>query len=462
MPAARMKRALRDNGSARRRSSTVRRMLSDTVTVGGATTAVKLAAAFKVILCARLFGTGDAMDAYLVAFLLPSFFSDVLAGPIDSALIPTLIELREKQGKGPADAVYTAVLAAAGAILFVAAMAIAAASSLLLPALASSFAPPKLAFTQCLLLIMIGLVPFAGLASTWRAVLNSEHKFALAASIPGITPIVSIGVLLAASKQYGITSLALATFAGVMLEATLGAIGVKRAGHPLLPRWSGLTPAVRQVAGQYAPLVAITIVMTGSTLLDQAMAARLAPGSISALSYGTRLLGVLIAIAPTAVGTAVLPHISTGASLREPGLLRRTLRTYGFFLLAVILPLIGVLMYFSEPIIRILFQQGAFSASSTRLVASVQSVSLLQLPMAVFLALEIRLSSAVKGNRILYRVAAITLLLTLVLDIALMHWLGVVGIVLAGAAVRLVSSLYLSCKISILSRKSLVSGSSIA
>ncbi|MGH7490317.1 MAG: lipid II flippase MurJ, partial [bacterium] len=262
--------------------------------------------------------------------------------------------------------------------------------------------------------------------------------------------------------RYGVASLALATLAGVVLEAILSAAGVKRAGHALLPRWSGLTPAVRQVAGQYAPLAAITFVMTGSTLLDQAMAARLAPGSVSALSYGTRLLGVLVAIAPTAVGTAVLPHISTGASLRAPGALRRTLRTYGFLILAVILPLIALLMYFSEPIIRILFQQGAFSESATRLVAAVQSVSLLQLPMAVFLALEIRLSSAVKGNRILYRVAGMTLLLTLVADVVLMRWFGVVGIVLAGAVVRLVSSLYLSCKISVLSRETLASGSSIA
>ncbi|MGH9663765.1 MAG: murein biosynthesis integral membrane protein MurJ [Bryobacteraceae bacterium] len=451
-----------DDGAPRKRRSIAWRMLFDTATVGGWTTAVKLAAAVKVILCARLFGAGDAMDAYLVAFLVPSFFSDVLAGPVDSALIPTLIELREKQGKAAADSVYAAVLAAAGAILFVAAVAVAAFSGLLLPALASSFAPPKLAFTERLLLLMIALVPFAGLSSTWRAVLNSEHKFALAALVPGVTPVISIGVLLAAGKRYGVASLALATLAGVVLEAILSAAGVKRAGHALLPRWSGLTPAVRQVAGQYAPLAAITFVMTGSTLLDQAMAARLAPGSVSALSYGTRLLGVLVAIAPTAVGTAVLPHISTGASLRAPGALRRTLRTYGFLILAVILPLIALLMYFSEPIIRILFQQGAFSESATRLVAAVQSVSLLQLPMAVFLALEIRLSSAVKGNRILYRVAGMTLLLTLVADVVLMRWFGVVGIVLAGAVVRLVSSLYLSCKISVLSRETLASGSSIA
>lgn len=438
------------------------RMLFDTATVGGWTTAVKGAAAFKVILCARLFGAGDAMDAYLVAFLLPSFFADVLAGPLDSALIPTLIEVREKRGKAAADGVYTAVLAASGAFLFAAAVLVAAISGLLLPVLASSFAPQKLALTRRLLLIMIALVPFAGLSSTWRAVLNSEHRFGFAASVPAMTPVVSIAVLLTAGRHFGVTALAAATLAGVVLEAAVSAAGVRRAGHSLLPRWRGLTLPVRQVATQYGPLVAITFVMTGSTLLDQAMAARLAPGSVSALSYGTRLLGVLVAIAPMAVGTAVLPHISTSAFLSHRGALRKTLRTYGLFILGFVLPLIALLMYFSEPIIRILFQQGAFSESATHLVALVQCLSLLQLPMMILLALDVRLSSAVKRNRILYRVAGMTLLLTLVLDTVLMRWFGIVGIVLAGVAVRLVSSLYLSCKISILSRKTLASSSSIA
>jgi putative peptidoglycan lipid II flippase len=104
-------------------------------------------------------------------------------------------------------------------------------------------------------------------------------------------------------------------------------------------------------------------------------------------------------------------------------------------------------MYFSEPIIRLLFQQGAFSQAETHLVAGVQRAALLQLPLTVLLALEIRLTSAWKVNRLLYRVAALSVVLTFVLDVIFMRWLGVIGIALAGAATRLVSSLYLSCKI---------------
>ena len=49
---------------------------------------------------------------------------------------------------------------------------------------------------------------------------------------------------------------------------------------------------------------------------------------------------------------------------------------------------------------------------------------MLQLPIAVLLALEIRLSSARKANRLLYRVAGLSLLLTILLDVLFMRWWG--------------------------------------
>jgi putative peptidoglycan lipid II flippase len=329
-----------------------------------------------------------------------------------------------------------------------AAAIVTAASALLLPVVASSFPPSKLAYTRELLLLMIAGVPLSGLASTWRAVLNSEHQFAYSAAVPAITPVVSIFALFFGGKQYGVLALAIATVTGGALEAILACAGVKRLRYPIMPRWTGISPALRQVAEQYAPLVAITLVMTGSALIDQSLAAGLGSGSVAALSYGTRLLGVLVVIGPTAMGTAVLPHISAAAVLAEPAALRRTLRRYSFFVLAIILPVTAGFIYFSEPIIRILFQKGAFDAAATHLVSTVQRAALLQLPVAVLLALEVRLSSARKANRLLYRVAALSLLLTIVLDVLFMRWWGVVGIALAGFGTRLVSSLYLSCKFS--------------
>ena len=143
-----MNRSSEYTGETRPPASTSWRMLADTATVGGWTAAVKVAGAVKVILAARLFGAGDAMDAFLIAFLLPAFFMDMLAGPLDSALIPALIELRQKQGKAAAEALYSNVLAAAGAGFVIAALVAAALSGFILPLLAPSFGPEKLELTE--------------------------------------------------------------------------------------------------------------------------------------------------------------------------------------------------------------------------------------------------------------------------------------------------------------------------
>jgi len=428
--------------------SSSRRMLADTVTVGGWTFAVKVAGAVKVILAARMFGAGDAMDAYLIAFLLPSFFIDLLAGPLDTALVPALVELREKRGRPAAEDFYRGVLASVGAAFLVVAFLTAVTAGLFLPLLASSFTPDKLADTRQLLLMMIAVVPLSGLSVTWRAVLNSERRFAFAAIVPLVTPVISIAAILIAGKQYGVMALAAGTLAGGAMEAAAGAVGARLAGYNVLPTWSGVGVALREVTAQYFPLVAVTLVMTGTALIDQGIAARLGSGSVAALSYGTRLLGVLIVVGPTAVGTAVLPHLSAGVVSGGAGAMRRSLRNYVLIVLAVILPVTAGLIYFSEPIIRVLFENGSFSQDAIRLVARIQQASLLQLPIAILLALEIRLISALRQNRILYNVAALSVLLTFILDLLLMRWLGVIGIALAGVAIRLVSGLYLSCKIS--------------
>ena len=61
--------------------------------VSGLTALVKVAGAVKTIAIARFFGASGELDAYLLAFLIPSFLAEVLCGAIVPALVPRLVEL---------------------------------------------------------------------------------------------------------------------------------------------------------------------------------------------------------------------------------------------------------------------------------------------------------------------------------------------------------------------------------
>ncbi|MBZ0306951.1 MAG: virulence factor MviN, partial [Anaerolineae bacterium] len=63
-------------------------ILKAIVTVGSLTVAVKLVATFKEILVANWFGTGDEIDAFLIAYLLAFFAVTIVAESFNVALLP--------------------------------------------------------------------------------------------------------------------------------------------------------------------------------------------------------------------------------------------------------------------------------------------------------------------------------------------------------------------------------------
>ena len=420
-----------------------RRVLLQMAAVGVSTSLVKVAGAAKVVLTARAFGMSDGLDAYLIAFLLPSFVSDTLAGSLSSALVPTLVEVRELNGPDAARRLYQSVLGAATGVLALAGLALAALAPWVLKLLASSFDEPKLALARTLFLIMAPIVPMGALNMVWRSLLNIEGRFALPALIPATTPIITIALLLRFGHSWNVYTLAAGTLAGVALEAALLGLSMRRAGFPILPRWHGRDAALDQVVRQYGPVVAGTLLLGGAPLIDQGIAGMLGSGGVAALNYGTRLAAVLIAIGPGAVATAILPHFSKRTVSQDWQHLRRSLRGYAVIVIAAALPVTAVLIAYSAPLTRVLFERGQFTGAATEAVAAVQRYSLLAIPPAMVMALVLRLISSLKANHLLWRAAVLSITLNLALDIVLSRWMGVAGIALTGAVVQLAGAAYL-------------------
>lgn len=418
------------------------RVLFQMITVGAFTALVKLAGAAKVIFTARAFGMSNALDAYLIAYLLPSFVCDTLAGSLTSALVPTFIEVREKEGPEAANRLYQSVLASAAVLLTVASLAIAVIAPQALRLLASSFPPAKLALTCSLAWMMLPIIPLNAFIICWRAVLNTDSRFAIPAFLPASTPVATVIFLLVFSRSWGVYSLAAGAIAGAILESALLAVNVYRCGFPVFPRWWGRSRAFDQVLSQYGPVVAGVLLVGGAPLIDQSIAATLAPGSVAALSYGTRFTIVMLAVGPSAVATAILPHFSRLTVLEDWTQIRHSLRTYSAIILSATIPVVALLIAFTTPIVRLFFERGQFTGAATELVASVQRFSLLQIPFSMVMALLLRLVSSMKANHLLLRAAALGAVLNLVLDLVLTGPLGISGIALSSALVEVASLVY--------------------
>ncbi|WDT81158.1 MAG: oligosaccharide flippase family protein [Candidatus Manganitrophus sp.] len=231
---------------------------------------------------------------------------------------------------------------------------------IVLPLLGTGFHPDKLALTQSLFFILIPVLLLSGLAKIGGAVLNAGEHFAMVAVSPLVTYAVTVIVLLWAGKAWGIYALAVGTVIGFALEWGFLLWGLKRRGHPLVPRWDGLNPATMQVIRQFFPMVAGALLMSSTTFVDQAMAAILNPGSVASLNYGNRVTGVLIGLAATALGTAVIPYFSQQVAREDWAGVQSTFHGYLRLIFMISLPIAGLLFAFSEPVVRVFVSKGFF------------------------------------------------------------------------------------------------------
>lgn len=437
-----------ERGGGWRERSVNRRIFAAIVSVGSFTILVKLATVMKQLVIAGRFGTSDALDAFLIAFLAPSFVINVAAGSFSAALIPSFIEVRDRDGRDAAQRLFSSVMVLSVLLIFAMSGILAACSTPIIQVIGSGFSPEKQALTRSLFFATLPLLIISGLAAIWASILNAQERFALAAVAPVMTPVAAVVAILLLGKAWGIYALAVGTVGGGVLEAALIGRGLKRLGFYLLPRWHGLSPAVKQVARQYAPMAAGALLMSGTEVVDQAMAAMLGPGSVSALNYGNRVVSLMIGVGSLALSTAIFPHFSRMVAANDWTGVRSTVKVYVRLIILITVPTTLGLIYFSEPIVALLFERGAFTSGDVDLVGRVQALYLLQAPFYFLGIIGVRLLSALKRNHILMGISGVNLFTNVIANYALMHYMGLPGISLSTSVVYFISAalIYLSLR----------------
>ncbi len=393
----------------------------------------------KELMVARWFGRGDALDAFLIAFLLPSFLVNLVAGSFNAAVIPTLIQVREKDGAGAAQRLFSGVMVVSLGLLVGVSILVGLLAPYYLPLLGSGFSPAKLMLTRRLLYALLPFIALSGVAVTWTAVLNAGEHFGLPALSAILTPLCIMAFLLLLGRTWGIFALAAGTVAGVALQAAVLGWLLRERRVRLEPRWYGWDPGLRQVIGQYAPMLAGALLMGSTELVDQSMAAMLEPGSVAALNYARKVVSLFIVVGATPLGTAALPYFSQMVANRDWSGCRQTLKAYSRSIVLVTVPITLGLVAFSHPLIKIVFQRGAFTAVDTRIVSRVQALLSLQIPFYILANLGVRLVSALKRNSVLMVIAGVNMVLNIIFNLILMRYIGVAGIALSTSFVYLVS-----------------------
>ena len=421
-------------------TSSHRRVIVAGMTVGVFTAAVQACSLFKEMVVAGHFGAGDQLDAFFIAFLLPSFGISLLGSSLNSALLPAYVNARERHGMAEAQAMLSGVTARTLALLASLSVLLALVFPLVVPVMASSFSAEKLHLTTTLFYLLLPSLMCSALAAVWSGVLNAHDAFAVAAMAPAAVPIAIVVAVLALGAGAHVHAVAAGVTVGAILQCAVLAAALARRRVSLRPRWGVMTADIREVFRQYVPAVGGALLASSSPLIDQSMAAMLGSGSVATFNYGTKLVSALLGVGMVAVGTAVLPQFSRLAAGGKWLELREAFRRYALLMVMLLVPVTVLFVVFSEPLVRIVFERGAFGREDTIRVAFIQQLLALQIPFFLVGILVVRLISAVRRNSLLVWGAAANITLNVIFNLLLMKPLGLAGIALSTTFVYMIAA----------------------
>jgi putative peptidoglycan lipid II flippase len=317
-------------------------------------------------LIARAFGAGGMTDAYIVAFRIPNLLRRLFAeGAFSQAFVPILSEYKNKQGpeasKQLVDHVANTLV---WATLLVTVLGIIAA-----PVFIYLIASGLEEFDAAVWMtrVMFPYISFMAFVALAGGVLNTWREFKIPAFTPVLLNLASIlaSLFLQQHLERPIYAMAIAVFVGGVLQVAIQVPALMKIGMLPTLSWNPVAglgdPGVRRVLKKMGPAVFAVSAAQISLMINTSIAARLAEGSISWLSYADRLMEFPTALLGVALGTILLPSLSKAQAENDQReyseLLDWGLRLT--FLLA--LPAAVGMAVLAEPMIATLFHYGKFT-----------------------------------------------------------------------------------------------------
>ncbi|MCD4689853.1 murein biosynthesis integral membrane protein MurJ, partial [bacterium] len=331
----------------------------------------------KDIVVAAGFGTSFEMDAYLVAFTVPTLIIAWLRSPIRAGFIPHFTESIESDGE--VDAWKGAGVLVTDLFLIVAVLAgiAMAAAPAIVSVVAPGFDSNQLALATTLTRIMLISVLFATGANLCTDILHCYRNFALPGLARPLNNLMMIGAAVFLTVRFGILGLAFGVVLGSAAMFFVQLPAVIRRARGFAFRVDFTHPMFLGVVRLAMPLL---IGMAGAKLddvIDRMFASMLSEGSISGLSYALRLIELPKEVLVVGFSTVLFPFFSTMAARGKIDELGEKLMLAIRVAFYILLPVSIGMALLGEPFVRLIFQRGAFDEQS---VSSTTSALLLYTP----------------------------------------------------------------------------------
>jgi putative peptidoglycan lipid II flippase len=409
-------------------------------TVGTITIASRVLGFVRDILIAAVLGTSAVADAFFVAFRVPNMFRRLFAeGAFDAAFIP-LFAKRLHADPEAAKVFAGQALAGLTVVLVVFTLLCEIAMPWLMLGLAPGFAsdPQKFAASVLFARIALPYLVFMSVVALYSGILNALGRFAIAAFAPTLLNVALIAVLLvfvaSGGSNQSAAGAALAwgiAVSGLLQVLVVAAAAVKMDMRLPLQR-PQLSPEMRRLVALAVPGT-IAGGMAQLSIVISTIIATLQDRVVSWLYYADRLWQLPLGVIGVAIGVVLLPTLSQKLRSGDHSAVVESENRALEFALLLTLPAAIALFLAAEPIMRVLFERGAFTAVDTKATSSMLSALALGLPAYVLIKVLHPSFFAREDTRTPMMYAGISLAANVILSLMLFLLIGATGIAIATA-----------------------------
>ncbi len=352
-------------------------------TVGVAVMCSRVLGLVREQVFAGLFGAGTANDAFVVAFRVPNLLRDLFGeGALSAAFVTVFSDYSQNKSAERTWALASNVLLFFGMALSIITLIAVYFSDSIVNLLAPDFIniPGKAELTSLLTKIMMPFLVCISLSAVAMGILNTKKQFfipALASSFFNLGSIIGGVTFAMLLPRYGypaIMGMAIGTLIGGTLQFAMQIPALLKVGFRFYARLNLCDPGLVRILKLMVPAVIGLSATQINIFINTNFAASCQEGSVSWLQYAFRLVQLPIGVFGVAFGIAAMPLLAKHAANDDINSLKETFSSSLTMVFSMTIPATAGLFILSEPIIRLIFERGAFTPADT--LATAQALSL--------------------------------------------------------------------------------------
>lgn len=329
---------------------------------------------------ADVFGAGREMDVFFAAATLPNFINGILCASLGFTFIPVLADYDVADSKGANEIVSSVLAGSLLASLFLCLILLPSAPAVM-SLVAPGFSQAELNQGAQLLRWMLPLIVTTVANELVSSLYYAKGKFLLPSLAKLFNPLLVVFIVFFFRFVNDTRSIVFAMLIGSMLQGVSLGVGLLRMeGMSLgaLPRLNH--PGIVKILKLMLPLLLGLVVSRALPFIDRHFLSTLEKGSIAHVEYGFKLLNAIPPVVVSGIATAAFPVMARHASLKQWDELVQLINKAIRLLFFLSIPFVFLLAPFSQQVVALLFQRGAFTAADTVSVGRALTAYLLALP----------------------------------------------------------------------------------